>query len=419
MKRSTTALAAALTLTAFSTNAAELRMSWWGGDSRHQATQAGLEVCGAKYGHSIKPEFTGWGGHLEKVTTQLAGRTEADIMQINWPWLPFFSKDGTGFADINALSDIVDLSNLSADQIAAGTMNGKLNGLPVSTTGRVFWFNKSTFDKAGLALPTTWEELIAAGPVIAEKVGENVYPFEGIKLDAALLVQNYLTQITGKSFIDDATLTVAWSEDELAEGIAFYQTLVDNHVMQDWKSYAGAGNVKLHENPLWADGTIGGSYQWDSSYFKFADALNEGQELVPAGLLTTEKGSNTGVYRKASMVFAISANSDNKEAAAQIVNCMLNEKEGIAALGTARGLPASQAALAQLTSNGEIDAVQKLANDQVIAAAAPVISPFVEHPEVQSAFEDALELFAYGEIDAAEAASDIVYIANEALENYR
>ncbi len=76
--------------------AADLRMSWWGGDSRHKATQEALKVCGEKHGHTVAPEFTGFDGHLEKVTTQLAGGTEADIMQINWPWLPLFSLTGRG-----------------------------------------------------------------------------------------------------------------------------------------------------------------------------------------------------------------------------------------------------------------------------------------------------------------------------------
>ena len=29
--------------------AEDLRMSWWGGDSRHEATQVALEACGAKH----------------------------------------------------------------------------------------------------------------------------------------------------------------------------------------------------------------------------------------------------------------------------------------------------------------------------------------------------------------------------------
>src|SRR5690606_1652330 len=82
-----------LSLTSMAT-AADLRMSWWGGESRHVATQKALEACGAKHGHSVKGEFTGFDGYLEKLTTQMAGRTEADIVQVNWPWLPLFSKNG-------------------------------------------------------------------------------------------------------------------------------------------------------------------------------------------------------------------------------------------------------------------------------------------------------------------------------------
>ncbi len=86
-----------------SAGAAELRMSWWGGESRHVATQKAIAACGTKYGHTIKGEFTGFDGYLEKLTTQMAGKTEADIVQVNWPWLPLFSKDGTGFADLRTL----------------------------------------------------------------------------------------------------------------------------------------------------------------------------------------------------------------------------------------------------------------------------------------------------------------------------
>jgi oligogalacturonide transport system substrate-binding protein len=84
MKLSTLSLVLCTTAMATTAMAEDLRMSWWGGDSRHAATQAALEICGAKYGHTISPEFTGWGGHFEKLTTQIAGGTEADLMQVNW-----------------------------------------------------------------------------------------------------------------------------------------------------------------------------------------------------------------------------------------------------------------------------------------------------------------------------------------------
>ena len=417
MKSRILGIALATTALAGAANAADLRMSWWGGDSRHMATQEALAACGEKHGHSIKPEFTGWSGHFEKVATQIAGGTEADIMQINWPWLPIFSANGDGFADLSQFSDTIDLSNWSDEQIEAGTMNGALNGLPVSTTGRLFVFNKTTWDEAGLELPETWDDLMAAGPVFAEKLGEDYYPFEGIGLDAALLVTLVGTQRTGKPLIDADTNEVLWSQEELADAIRFYQTMVDNHVIEAWRDRAASGVNALQENPDWTSGKIAGTYQWDSTYFKISDPLEEGQELVYTDLLEMEGQETPGIYRKASMVFAISANSDSPEAAAEIVNCMLNEEEGVAALGSTRGVPASDAARKQLLEEGAIEPVQMEAQDLVLQAKGPKIHPFMEHPDVRSVMTDSLELFAYGEIDAETAAEEILYGIEETLED--
>ncbi|MEP1398382.1 MAG: ABC transporter substrate-binding protein, partial [Roseibium sp.] len=320
LKQSLSVLLAATSITSFgfSANAAELRMSWWGGDSRHEATQAALKVCGEKHGHTIKPEFTGWSGHLEKVTTQIAGGTEADIMQINWPWLPLFSANGDGFADLNDLSGTLELDNWTDGQLASTTVNGHLNGLPVSTTGRVFFFNKTTFDKAGVALPTNWDELFTAATQIREKLGDAYFPMNAIAETAALLVSLQTTQMTGKDLIDPETVTVAWTPEELTNSIEFYGRMMKTGVTMTQEAANAAGNARLYEKPEWTDGRIAGSYEWDSTFFKYSDPLQEGQELVPVKLLKEDGAVTEGVYRKPSMMFSISKRSDNKEAAAQI-----------------------------------------------------------------------------------------------------
>jgi oligogalacturonide transport system substrate-binding protein len=419
MKLKLVSLALASTALVSTANAADLRMSWWGGDSRHTATQAALEACGAKHGHTISPEFTGWSGHFEKLTTQIAGGTEADIMQVNWPWLSFYSADGSGLADLNALSGTIDLSNWDAEQIAAGTMNGKLNGLPISTTGRLFVFNTTTWGAAGLDLPATWDDLMAAGPVFKDKLGEDYYPFEASRLDAALIMTLYGTQMTGQPMIDPATSTIAWSKDDFVKAINFYGQLVENGVIPSWQDVAAAGNVPLHENPDWSKGKIAGTYQWDSTYFKISDPLAEGQELAYVDLLSQDGQQTPGIYRKASMVFSISANSPNQEAAAQIVNCLLNEPEGVSALGSTRGVPASATAREQLLAADAIKPIQIEAQAKVIAAEGPAIHPMMEFPSVRSAMMDNLELFAYGELDADAAADEMIYAIEEALEDVR
>lgn len=415
MKISTLSIALATTALATSVHAADLRMSWWGGDSRHAATQAALEVCGEKYGHTINPEFTGWSGHYEKLTTQIAGGTEADIMQVNWPWLSIYSADGGGFADLNELSDIIDLSNWDADQLEAGTMNGKLNGLPISTTGRLFLFNKTTFDKAGLQVPGTWEELMAAGPVFKEKLGEDYYPFEAAKLDAAMILTLYGTQATGKALINPQTNEIGWAKDDFVRAINHYKAMVDNHVIMDWPTHVGRGVKRLSEDPDWSAGRIAGTYQWDSTYSQNTEALADGQELVFNEPLGQEGQQTPGIYRKASMVFSISANSPNQEAAAQIVNCMLNEEEGVAALGGTRGVPASGAAREHLLATGGLKPIQIDAQAKVLSGEGPAIHPMMEFPTVRSALQDNLELFAYGEVSAEEAADEMMLAIEEAL----
>lgn len=396
-------------------SADELRMSWWGGDSRHVATQKALEVCGAKHGHVIKGEFTGFDGYLEKLTTQMAGGTEADIVQVNWPWLPLFSRDGTGFADLRQLKGL-DLTQWSDADLDSASVNGILQGISVSTTGRAFFFNETTFQKAGVAIPTSWPELEAATKTIKEKLGDDYYTFNAVKETAQLLVTLAVVQKTGKDMVDPKANRVAWTPEELTQGIAFLGHLVEIGALRSQKEEASDGNVNLFEKPDWAAGKIAGSYEWDSTYSKYADPLQEGQMLKPVPMLHVEGAVTDGVYRKPSMLLSISKNSKHPEAAAQILNCLLNEPEGIDALGTSRGLPSSKVAAERLAGQGEPEV--RAANEIVVAASGPTVSPFNEHPEIRGIFIDTLEEYAYGQLGAEDAAQQIIDGVNDVLAEF-
>lgn len=401
-------------LLAGAVQAEDLRMSWWGGDARHAQTREALAVCGEKHGHAVAAEFTGWAGHQERITTQIAGRTEADIMQINWPWLPLFSPDGTGFADLRQHADTIDLSQWTDEQLAGGEMNGVLNGLPVAETGRVYFFNKTVFDAANLPLPATWDEVRAA----AGKLGDGVTPFEAQGLNAIFLVSTTVTQMTGKDLIDPETTTVAWTPEELAAGIRFYLSLVEDGTIRSWQQVASEGNIELFEMRPWAEGRIAGTYEWDSAYAKYADPLGD-QELVPVPMLQVEGAVNDGTYRKPSMLFAISARSQHPKAAAQIIDCLLNDADAIDILSDSRGIPASRTAAERLAAEGLIDANVVAAHDLVQQGQGPVPSPLSEHPKVRGIFGDYLEAVAYDQIGPDDAAAEMIDEIDRALRSFR
>ena len=119
-----------------------LRFSWWGGESRHKATMDAVAAFEEEYPWiTVECEYSSWDGWTDKVATQLAGGTAPDLMQINWNWLYQFSSDGSKFVDLNQYKDIISLDNWSESNLAAMTVADKLQGVPISITGKLPMYN--------------------------------------------------------------------------------------------------------------------------------------------------------------------------------------------------------------------------------------------------------------------------------------
>lgn len=410
MKHALTSTALALTL-ASGVQADELRVSWWGGDSRHTVTQEALAYCGPKVGHTTKAEFMGFEGYLERLTTQLAGGTEADIVQVDWPWLYQFSQDGTGFADLRDHADVIDLTQWSEDQLRPAEMNGRLNGLPASITGAVMFYNEAAFTSRGLAVPKSWDDLAAAAKVFN---AEGAYPIDATKVILMFLIESFAAQSAGKEIVDPETGELAWTAEDLTKALNQYQWMLDNGIVRPWKEAAAAGNIEVFDDPAWASGKLGGTYFWTSTYSKFNDPLADGS-LVPAAPLRIEGAQSDGIYRKPSMLFAISKNAQNPKAAAELLNCLMTDPQAIAILGDSRGLPASAVGLKTLNDAGKVTPVQQEAARIVAEATGPVMSPVIEHPSVQEVLRDNLEQFAYGQMTVEETAETIISDLERAL----
>ena len=79
-----------------------MRFAWWGGAARHAATLKATALFEQRNpGLKVKAEYMGFAGYLERLTTQIAGGSEPDVMQINWAWMAMFSKRGNGFSNLD------------------------------------------------------------------------------------------------------------------------------------------------------------------------------------------------------------------------------------------------------------------------------------------------------------------------------
>ena len=390
-----------------------LKMSWWGGDDRHKRTLEALKLFEEKYPNiKVKAEYGGWQGWQEKVTTQMVGNTASDVMQINWNWIDLFSKDGNGYYNLNDLASIIDLKQYDSEILEQCTVNGKLNALPIGITGKVFYINKTTYDKAGLEVPKSFDELLNSGKVIKEKLGKDYYAFDTDAYGALLIMLYKAEQETGKPFIVDNK--VAYSQEELKNAVAFYENLVTAGALPSLKVRAAAGNIPLDQHPSWIQGKYAGTYEWDSSAQKWQDALEGNQELVLADY-PKDFGSYKSGFNKVSMAFAIKKNTKFPQEAATLVNFLTNDPEAVKILGTSRGVPSNTKAVEILEQNNLLSGLGFQANTAVKSFAGKGIHPLFEHKKLNTDLRTLVERLGYGELNPEQTAREIIQTTNEFL----
>lgn len=393
-----------------------IKFSWWGGDTRHEATIAAVDKFMETYDWiTVETQYGAWTGWEESMATAFATQTAPDVNQINWNWITSFSSDGSAFKDLNEYSDTISIDQFSADALDQCTVADELQGIPVSMTGRIFYWNKSTFDKAGIATPTSLEELYAAGETFKTVLGDEYYPIALGEYDRMILMVYYLESLYGKAWVVDNQLQ--YTAEEIQVGLEFIQSLEDKHVTPSIETITGDGAESLDKNPKWMDGFYAGIFEWDSSASKFMAALTPGQEFI-VGDYFKDMGEFQGGYSKVSLAFAISENTEHPKECAMLINFLLNEDAGIEIMASERGIPLSKKGLEVCTEKGLLDAKVAEANTKILAWVSYPLDPKFEDAGLKStdgAYYDAMAGLSYGDYTAKEAATVLMDGINAVL----
>ena len=393
-----------------------IRFAWWGGDDRHEPTLKVIQMFeAANPGIKVKAEYAGWTGYQERLTTQFAGGSEPDIMQINWAWLALFSKNGDGFYDLGKVKDKLNLGDFPKAALDDMTVKGKLNAMPMGFTARVFIYNKEPWQKAGLAYPKTWDELYAAGKTLAEKIGPDAYPLDASRQDGVYLAQMWAIQKMGKGFIKTDEPEMAMSKAELTEAIAYYKTMVANRAFQPLPTRIAQGGAEqaLEQFPAWVNGNWAGNYTWDSAAERRGLTLPGKVDQLEVGPMITLPGvATSGTIGRASMAFAVSKRTKYPEEAAKFLAYLLTDKDAAKVLGMTRGVPASNTAWATVKEQVKISPLLMNALTQIedlrAKKAIPEASPYFEHPRILNVFYSVFEKVAYDKATPEQAADEII-----------
>lgn len=399
----------------------ELRFSWWGGDGRHTATEEAIAAFEEKYPNiKVTGEYGAWTGWEEKQALNIVGGNSADVMQINWNWIESYGQQGTSFANLNDYKEVLDLTQFPENSLELCVQNDKLMAVPISMTGRLFYWNQTTFDEIGCPIPTDEESLIAAGAAF-KAWGEDYYPLILEEYDRMSLMVYYLESVYGKAWVLDGTLN--YTQEEIKKGLDFIKKLEDEHVIPTIAVLKGGMADDFSQNPKWINGQYAGMFVWDSGAPNAIRSAETSTEKPNQTFILGEFvkfGDYNGGFTKISMCFAVTATSKHPKEAAMLIDFLLNDPKAVEICGTERGIPCSAAAVKVLDEKEIGESMVKAANAKVLAYSKFPLDSKFEHSDLKAnpdgVYYRVFGKLSTGDMDSAQGAKDLIKGIEECLE---
>ena len=305
-----------------------LRVSWWGAETRHKATLAAMERY-MELNPNIKlvGEYSDWGGHYDKLITQIASGTAPDIMQINMRWYYDFVEGYNAVVDMKTLDEYISFDMFDPDFLETYcTYNGVLLGMPLGVTGVCFLYNKDFFAEHNIPEDTvwTWDNLLEIGQRVHEENPDHyLYVCETPEMWS--LQRCFVKQRLGDQMIsDDYELNV--TPDILIEAMQYSKAMQDLGVTEPFETAILYTDVS-NENPKWINGELGMQLKYITHLNRYQDGLdlNYGVACTPVydGML------DSGVVIDTGNLFGINSKCQHVEEAAKFINWFTTDKEAI------------------------------------------------------------------------------------------
>ncbi|MGL5950586.1 MAG: ABC transporter substrate-binding protein [Cetobacterium sp.] len=382
-----------------------MRFAWWGGKERHEATLKVIEMFKAKNPDiEILPEYSGYDGYLQKLTTQLAGSNAPDLIQVDRAWLnDFANMGGNLFVDLESEKNI-DLGNFDSNFLKETSyMQEKLVGIPMGVASRTWMYNDKNIEAAGLNVDElTWDNIFEISKEI-RKANPKGYAVGIIPKDAMRIILEYAVQSTGKNLFTEDN-KIAMRAEELQIGADYFKKLVDAQVIPPL-SETVIYNDKPGDNPKVINGDYTFLPTWSSALANYS--FSEGKiHFINYPIL--KGATNTGIEVRPSMLMAINEKSKNKDAAAKFMNYLVTDEEAIKVLKDLRGIPASKKANEVLAKNSMINAHQLKAVEEGIKYKGNTINALLDNPEIEMIYNYEIQKLWSGEKTPQKVSEDMI-----------
>ncbi len=323
-----------------------------------------------KMGDNLPDRKNGYGAVIEKINAEfIAAHPNVEIVTESYQDQPWQEKVKI-YATANQLPDVLkywSFSGMMKPLIDAGLVeklnakdftgygymsgslegnmyDGSLYGIPVSGDMWVLYINKSLFEKAGVAIPTSWDDIIASAPKF-KAIG--VIPVstngkEGWPL--CELFDNVSQRINGDFTRVNAALvrTAKYTDPDFVSAAAYIQKIVKAGVFQENLSTSDYGDARNMFGQERAAMYMMGSWEMSlATDANFSENFRKSLDVIKFPVIKGGKGSADDLLAWFGGNYFISSTSKNKTLANEYVK-LLGKRFGTLAWETQACFPAQK-----------------------------------------------------------------------------
>ena len=387
------------------TGPVELTVFWWGGDARAQLTHQVFELYTKKHPNvTFKETWQANSGYIDKLNTNLAANSAADIFQLDDNMLGGVAARNQTLDLTNyILAKRIDTSKLGASLVDYGKVNGKQAAVPLAENTPGMVYNKTAVQKYGVEEPQigwTWEKLISWATDLSAKSNYTVFgtmdPSADYKAFWVWLRQQ------DKDFCDGSKL--GFTEQDLTKWFDLWKgaRAAKATPPADVIHVANAGDVTKQ---LVVTGQAATSFMWSNQMPELAKNTQDKLGVV------SYPGDPKGQWARAALYFAGYANTTHPGLVVDVMNFFVNDPDAGKILGTERGLPANtdiRTSVSAALTDANMKATVEFEN-----TITPKFGPAPNVPPngaaaVRTLLTQEAEKVQFGQLDSAAAAKEFV-----------
>ncbi|NLT53806.1 MAG: sugar ABC transporter substrate-binding protein [Actinomycetales bacterium] len=311
-----------------------LRYSWWGPAERAEIMNKAIARFEQQNPNiKITPNFSDYAPYWQKLATETAGGGAPDVMQMDYTYLSEYANRGVLLDLASQVDKNIQIKELLPGLQDVGVIDGKRYGITVSGNTFALIYDPAAFEKAGVTVPDawTWKEYQDAAAKVGKAVKDDKMWGATDYTQITGILETWLRQQNKELISADGKLVV--SKEDLK---AFWE---HGQRMRDLGAIVPQSKV-AQVAPKSAPGAdlVASAVGIDTYLTRYAGETKRTFAIAP---MPSDDPNNLGLIFRPGMLLCASSKTKNPDAAAKLINFMINDAEVGKMFGGNRGLPAS------------------------------------------------------------------------------